>query len=187
MNKTTHAPKVVSRQESIVSPWMSLVTRSIVFPERNEILDFHAVRQADYVNVLAVTADQKIPLVKQYRPTLERFTLELPGGLRDHDESPLTTATRELFEETGLQPFEPLTALGEFAPDAGRLENRLWGFFGRVDSKVSESWTQEVGIEVIFVSKKELYELVTAGKIENALHLALIGMAVISNKFHWEN
>ena len=42
-------------------------------------------------------------MVKQYRPAIEKFTIELPGGLRDKNELPKSTAVRELFEETGYR------------------------------------------------------------------------------------
>ena len=52
--------------------------------------------------VVAATKEKKLLLVKQYRPALERYTLELPAGCRDQKtEDTLTTSMRELREETG--------------------------------------------------------------------------------------
>ena len=56
---------------------------------------------------VAVLDDGKILLVRQYRPALERFTLELPAGSRDSkNEDTMVCAERELFEETGYRASE---------------------------------------------------------------------------------
>ena len=180
-------PQIVQRNETRLSPWVSIIARSVAFPERAELEVYHALRQADYVNVLAVTVDGRVPLVRQYRPTLERFTVELPGGLRDADEDPAVSATRELWEETGLRPIDGLIPLGALSPDAGRLENRIWGFVAQVDDAAAADWRAESGVEPLFVSKAELHELVVTGRMENALHVALIGMAVFRAVFDWKS
>lgn len=180
-------PQIVQRNETRLSPWTSLITKSVAFPGQTKPETYHALRQADYVNVLAVTADGRVPLVRQYRPILERFTLELPGGLRDADEDPAISATRELWEETGLRPIAELISLGALAPDAGRLTNRFWGFVTKVGYAAESDWRAESGVESLFVSKTELHELVVNGRIENALHVALIGMAVFRAVFDWKS
>ncbi|RME98740.1 MAG: NUDIX hydrolase [Bacteroidetes bacterium] len=53
------------------------------------------------VQIIARTAEEKIVLVEQYRVGIGQYTFELPGGLIDPGESPLTAAKRELAEETG--------------------------------------------------------------------------------------
>ena len=53
---------------------------------------------------VAVLDDKRILLVRQYRPALERYTLELPAGSRDSkEEDTRVCAERELFEETGYK------------------------------------------------------------------------------------
>jgi ADP-ribose pyrophosphatase len=73
-------PRIVSRKASILSPWVKLVERHVDFGD-GEIEVYHAIDQDDYIAILAVTPDGLIPVVRQYRPALERFTLELPAGL----------------------------------------------------------------------------------------------------------
>lgn len=179
-------PHIIKRSETRLSPWVSIIERSVVFPGIAVPAVYHALRQADYVNVLAVTSSGRVPLVRQYRPTLERFTIELPGGLREGDENPAEAAGRELWEETGLRPLGVLESLGSLAPDAGRLENRLWGFVARVEEGAEPNWRPEPGVEPLFVSKADLQALATSGQIENALHVALIGMAIFCGLFDWK-
>src|SRR5213079_2244404 len=72
----------------------------------------------------AVTPNGTFPLVRQFRPALEEFTLELPSGHVDLGESPEQAARKELREETGFVANE-LILLGSLSPDTGRLSNPL--------------------------------------------------------------
>src|SRR5512134_3594489 len=56
---------------------------------------------ADWVNIVALTPEKKIVVVKQYRFGIKRTTTELPAGIMEKDETPEQAAVRELKEETG--------------------------------------------------------------------------------------
>ncbi|MGB5580677.1 MAG: NUDIX hydrolase [Woeseia sp.] len=55
----------------------------------------------DWVTVVAVTADDKIVMVEQYRFGVGQLTIEPVGGMVDAGEDSLQAAKRELLEETG--------------------------------------------------------------------------------------
>ena len=95
-------PKIIEKRELKLSKWLTIVERDIIFPGGADKETYYSVRPYDYVSVLAVTKDQRIPLVRQYRPVLERESLELPGGLLDMGQSPEETVLIELKQETGL-------------------------------------------------------------------------------------
>src|SRR5215212_2374580 len=95
-------PRILKRMTTTISPWVELIARDVVFSAESAPETYHSVRTPDYVVALAVTPDGRIPLVSQYRPALEAFTLELPAGLTDPGEDPAETASRELLEETGF-------------------------------------------------------------------------------------
>lgn len=63
--------------------------------------DFYVMQCPDWVQVLALTPDQDIILVNQYRVGIKHFQLESPGGALNPGESPEAGAARELLEETG--------------------------------------------------------------------------------------
>ena len=88
----------------------------------------YALLTKDYVSVVAVTRDGRLPLVRQYRPAVGRTTLELPSGHVEDGETPEAAARKELLEETGLVA-DDWTCLGDLSPDTGRLANRMWCFF----------------------------------------------------------
>src|SRR5215213_5325136 len=91
-------PRILKRTTTTISPWVELIARDVLFSAGSPPETYHSVRTPDYVVALAVTPDGRIPLVSQYRPALEGFTLELPAGLTDPGEDPAQTASRELLE-----------------------------------------------------------------------------------------
>lgn len=173
-----------SRTEQVLSPWVTLVTHHVRFAGAPEIHDYHSFKQADYVTMLAVTPDGKIPLIRQYRPALECFTLELPSGTLDAGETPEQAARRELIEETGLAPGPRVYPLGSMVTDSGRMENRIWAFFTElVGLEKVPHWHPDPRLECVFVSKEEFKRMTLGGEFEHALHLAVIGQAMLRGFF----
>ena len=157
--------------------------RMLVMPGKAQAEDYHSLRQSDYVSVLAVTDDGRVPLVRQYRPALEKFTLELLGGLRNGDGAPERAALRELGEETGLHAISAPHSLGCLAPDHGRLENRLWVYMVRVQATDAPGWQPEPGVELLLVSRAQLCEWILDGQFDHAPHIALIGLGMMHGLF----
>ena len=69
----------------------------------NAEFDITIMESLDSVNVIAITEDNHIVFARQYRFGIEATTLELPGGMLDEGEDPVTAGIRELAEETGYQ------------------------------------------------------------------------------------
>lgn len=139
---------------------------------------YHSLKQGDYIGILGVTCDGRIPLVKQYRPALEKVTLELPGGLLEKGEAPATAATRELYEETGFIARSGVRLIGHMAPDTGRLENRLWCYFAKdITTDETAPYQGELGLQSVIYSITELFEAIEDGSFEHALHIAILGLA----------
>jgi ADP-ribose pyrophosphatase len=167
---------LVSSNRKRLSPYVTLVARTVDGDQGEQV--YHALEQADYVSVLAVTPDKKVPLVRQYRPAVERETIELPGGLLDFKTTPDVIARNELFEETGYDAPDGLVSLGCLDPDTGRLGNRFWGFFAD-NVTPSARWTPEAGLKVELLTLGEFIDMIKSGQFGMALHVALVGMAIL--------
>jgi ADP-ribose pyrophosphatase len=170
-------PRIASSQSTRLSNWVTLVENRVVASARDEGAIYHSIDTMDYVSVLAVTADHRVPLVRQFRPAVRRVTLEFPGGMRDGDEAPQASAIRELAEEAGLAvaSVQPLVTL---IPESGRLGNRMWTFFAR-DAVPIPDWRPETGVEHMMVSIADLFAFALDGSFDHAPHVAMLGMAVI--------
>ena len=77
------------------------------------------------VAVIAVTDENKMILVRQYRKALEKTIAEIPAGKLEKGEEPLTCAKRELEEETGITA-EKWTSLGSFYTSPGFADEKLY-------------------------------------------------------------
>src|SRR5205814_662663 len=111
---------IVERKVEFATPWFELVAKRV----EGEKAPYYALRMTDYVAVVAVTGEKELVLVRQYRPAVERFTLELPSGHVEKNETPEEAAKRELVEECGLEA-GTMELLGKLISDTGRNENRL--------------------------------------------------------------
>lgn len=86
--------------------------------------EFYVLDAVDWVNVIALTPDQQIVLVEQYRHGANTVELEVPGGVMDvPGETPSATAIRELREETGYAGEHP-QVIGTLFPNAAIQSNR---------------------------------------------------------------
>ncbi len=160
-----------------ISPWVTLLEKRVHLAGQAEPQTFHCITQAPYVGVLALTPDDHVPLVRQFRPCVEDFTLEFPGGTVDGHETPEAAAGRELQEETGLIATQ-LVPLGKFHPDTGRLDLPSYGFFARTNA-LPENVVAEAGIELVMVPLKQLNEMIVANEFKTQLHVALYGVALL--------
>lgn len=167
-----------------LSPWVVLKTKSISTAGDSSAKIYHSFSQFDYVSLLAVRRDGFIPLVKQYRPAVEKVTIELPGGLVDRGCSASSIARAELYEETGHKTIGDVEFLGCLSPDTGRLENQFWAYFAEALSN-DDNWEPEPGIKVVLLSGKELRKMICDGSFNHALHIALISLAITKGFFSW--
>lgn len=77
-------------------------TDTSINPRTGKEHDFIVLDCVDWVNVIAVTPDQQLVMIEQFRHGSNTVELEIPGGMMDpHETDPVAAAVRELREETG--------------------------------------------------------------------------------------
>lgn len=97
-----------------------------VSPRTQAEHDFFILDCANWVNVIAITPDQQLVMVEQYRHGSNTVELEIPGGMIDQtDASPVTAGVRELREETGYEG-ERARLLGETFPNPAIMSNTCY-------------------------------------------------------------
>jgi ADP-ribose pyrophosphatase len=168
-------PRIRSRRVTEISPWIGIVAREVEFSRNAAPQTFHAVEQADYVSIVALTANGKIPIVRQYRAAIEGYSWELPAGMVDPGETPIECCRRELLEETGLTACR-IERLGENSPCTGRLSNSIHSFFVEAGERIA-AFTPEPGLTVKLASPAEFARLIMAGNFISQLHLGALLLA----------
>jgi ADP-ribose pyrophosphatase len=168
--------KPLKVETAFSTPWFDLLAKTMQPDEA----PYYSLRLPDYAAIIAITDDQRVLAVRQYRPAVERFALEFPSGIVDPGESPDAAALRELREETGYEAGE-LEPLGPMTIDNGRMTNRIWHFAARGLRRVG-NWIPEEGIEQLSFSLPELREAIVRGEFDHALHIAGFLQAVLAGK-----
>ena len=121
----TPAPQPWKRERSESGPDL-LIARArfdwLVNPRTRQTLRRVVLDVADWVNVVALTTERRLVVVRQYRFGTGTVTTEIPGGVIDGDETPEEAARRELREETGYTA-ERWTSLGPVEPNPAYQNN----------------------------------------------------------------
>jgi 8-oxo-dGTP pyrophosphatase MutT (NUDIX family) len=121
----------------------------------------------DWVNVVTVTADDRLVLVRQHRWGIDRSCLEIPGGVVDPGETPAEAARREVLEETGYGA-GTLVPMGFVWSNPAIQTNRTWLFALTGTEKVAEvalDATEDIAVELHDLDT--LPELLRSGRIDH--------------------
>ena len=171
-------PNITDRQVVFSTPWFEIIAKEI----DHDAAPHYTVKPRDYVTLVATDTDGCVLLVKQFRPVVEGYTIELPSGLIDPGETPEACARRELVEETGHEAQE-LECLGTLTPDTGRLGNRMWCFATTGARPIAPAPILDDGIELVRCTPDEFVAMLTDSRCNHALNLAAVMLAVLKGRF----
>lgn len=130
------------------------------------------------VCAVALTENNEVLLVKQYRHPIGKTILETPGGFVDEGEDMEKAMARELLEETGYA-FTQFDYLGKIAANPGVLNGYTCLYLARGGKKVAaQQLDHNEEIEIVTVSLEELKRMVRDNEIVQALHLSCVFYAL---------
>jgi len=143
-----------------------------VSPRTGRPSDFFVVEASPWVNIIPITPQKEVVLIRQYRHGVRSVTLEIPGGLVENSDSPEEAARRELREETGYAD-RVLAPLGAVYPNPAIQNNLCHTFLAQDVYPVGAlQQDEEEDIEVILKPLSEIPRLIRDGEINHALVIA---------------
>lgn len=133
---------------------------------------FAVIDSPDWVNVFALTPDDQLVLVEQFRFGIGALSIEIPGGIVDHGEDPAATAVRELLEETGFAGSEPVP-LGAISANAAILNNRVHTYVvNEARRAAAQSLDDNEQIRVLTVPVQQALDMAADGRIHHSIVVA---------------
>jgi 8-oxo-dGTP pyrophosphatase MutT (NUDIX family) len=174
-------------EDPLPSPWTLIVKKSAfncpifqVFEKKYahpidyRSGNFYVMDLADWVQVIALTADNKLILVRQFRFGTEMLSLETPGGLIDKGEDPLAAGLRELREETGYIS-ENARLLTSIYPNPAIQNNRLHIIVAENCQKIDgQRLDPNEEITCSTASLPECLNKIRSGEINHAIAIATL-------------
>lgn len=171
--------KVLESKKIFSSGLFQLKSDRCELPDGRIMPRYFVMDFPDWVNVIPLTPEKEVILVKQYRHASGRIHLEIPGGSMDPRlaESTLEGARREMLEETGYDS-EKLVKVSSQYPNPALQSNQMHTYVAYDCKKIQEQNLDEFeDLELYFCSLSKLEEHLRNGDIDHSLMMASISMA----------
>ena len=167
--------KILSSEYLFDDLWFKVRKDICESPSGKIINPYYVYEFPEWATAFALTEDNKVIVVKQYRHPIGEVIVELPGGCVDSTDKDFQTAiARELLEETGYI-FTSYESLGRISANPSTNTNWMHMFLAKGGKKVAEQkldHNEEIIVELITI--EELKKLVRENKIVQSMHITCI-------------
>jgi ADP-ribose pyrophosphatase len=166
--------RVLSSSYPIATPFLRLRSDVIELPDGTIIENYYVRETLGFTIVFALTTDQRVVLVRQYKHGAARTVLELPAGAIDEGENAAECAARELAEETGYVGDEP-QLVRTYLADPTNSNGSFHLFMVRnAELRAAQSFdlTEDIAVEIVTLT--ELRAMLRDGRIDTGSHVASI-------------
>ena len=167
--------KTLSSEYLFTDLWFKVRKDICEAPDGRIIDPYYVYEFPEWATAFALTEDDKVIMVKQYRHPVEEVIIELPGGVVDATDKDYQKAIeRELLEETGYT-FTSFESLGRISANPSTNTNWMHMFLAKGGKKVAEQkldHNEEIIVELLTID--EVKKLVKENKIVQAMHITCI-------------
>lgn len=163
--------QVTPPQTILSTPVMNVLTSQVVCKRSEKKMDFYRLEFSSWVNIVAVTKNQEIVFIQQYRFGSGKVEDEIPGGAVEPGEDPLDAGVRELLEETGFSGINA-RIIGKVCPNPAIQDNYCYTVLVENVKKTSDQRPDDMeDIDVFTVHRSEVLKRMKDGSIEHGLVL----------------
>lgn len=163
-------PKIISSEYIIKHQYFNAKKDSYQLSSGKIVDPYFVVELPPSATAMAITTDNQVILISQYRHPISKEILELPGGFIETGEAIFEGIKRELLEETGYT-FKEVYHLGNTAANPGVLNNFTDLFLATGGIKTQEQkldCNEEISIQL--KSLEEVKELLKQSKFTQSMH-----------------
>jgi ADP-ribose pyrophosphatase len=179
MTGDRHVPWQVAERRRVFAggPIREVSVERVVLPDGREVDDYYRIDLTDFALVFAVTEDDDVLLLRQYKHGVGHTCTTCPGGAIAGGESPLDAARRELYEETGFVS-DSWTSLGGFVTNSNQRCNVAHLFIARGCRLVGQPSEPDLeNPELLRIPVDRLWSTIDPAAVSLASHVALMALA----------
>ena len=170
--------RILDSDYRIQTKFLRLRADRVELPSGDVVEDYFVRESRGFCVVFALTPDENVLLVRQYKHGIREILTELPAGMIDEDETPEACAERELAEETGFTGSAP-QHVRTFLTDPTNATGRFHLFVVRDAVRTREPvFDVTEDIEVDLVPVDEVRAMAFDGRIAHGSQVAAVLVAL---------
>lgn len=175
--------EILDRSDVISTGVFSMQKLQCRHPVKHIEHPFFLLNTPDWINVVALTDDDRFIMVRQHRLGTDECTLETPAGLINPGEEPLAAAIRELREETGYTASD-IVLLKRLSANPAILNNYIYFYLATGCSKTDgQDLDPAEDIDVELYERERIPDLIETGVINHTIIIAAFSLYFNSRKF----
>ncbi len=170
--------KVIRKKNIIKHKLFSVDVHEVELPNKHVIKDYFLIKPNPGSIIVAITEDDNIIFVTDYKYAVNEYVLTLPGGLAESKkEMSKDVAIRELAEETGYRA-KKMVCLGNILPLPSNIQQKTTVFVALKCKKTQEqSLDASEDIRIKTIKRNKIAALVKKNIIQDSLTLAALYLA----------
>jgi 8-oxo-dGTP pyrophosphatase MutT (NUDIX family) len=166
--------KRLSSEYICKEPWATLRRDTCELPDGRINDHYYVLEYPDWVNMIGITEQNELLVIKQYRHGAGIISLEIPAGTTEEGEDPKHAAVREMLEETGYQ-FDQIEEIAKLYANPATSGNITYTYLMTGGKKVQEQALDEhEEIDVYRIPLEEAKSMLLDNKFSQALHASAL-------------
>lgn len=164
--------KTLDTEYLIRRPWLTARRDRVQLPSGKVHDEYYVLEYPTWINVIALTEDERFVMVRQYRHGIGQVLTELVAGVAEPGEEPMEAAKRELMEETGFGGGE-WSLFNQICANPGSMNNYSYSFLAKGVKKLGEQHLDDTeDVEVVIMTREEVLGMLERDEVKQSLMAA---------------